>query len=203
MTNTSASGGILVPSAANFIEDVALDDFIQAYIVQVTQLVGTLVRPQLQAEPPDLPPFNTNWASYVVNSEDGDQYGYSTHSGTGTGQDSYQEHETLEIKVAFYGPNARSYAKALRSSLKVSQSQEYWRTQNMGLLDTGEVIVAPSLLKERWLYRVDFSFRLRRQILLTYPIENVVSVNGTVTIDNNGKPPSGVTETIAVVTTGD
>jgi hypothetical protein len=200
---SSAVGGLLVPTVNEFLEDQAFDDYVQAYIVGVTGLAGALVRPQLQPDPPDLPPFSTNWASYLVSSADADQYGYSAHSGNSTGQDTFQEHETVEIKTQFYGPHARSYAKQLRGSLKVPQSQEYWRAQNAGLLDTGQVITVPTLLKERWFYRADFMFRLRRQILRTYPILNVVSANGTVTIDNNGKPAAGVTETITAVTTGD
>jgi hypothetical protein len=41
---------------------------------------------------------------------------------------------------------------------------------------------APEFIKEKWLYRVDLPFTLRRRIILRYPILNLLSAE--VNIDN-------------------
>ena len=50
----------------------------------------------------------------------------------------------------------------------------------MGLVETGELAVAPELIKEQWLYRVDVPFSIRRQVVRDYPVENLLSVVGQI-----------------------
>lgn len=206
MANDSSTGGLLVPSAVSFIEDAAWDAFVQAYIVGVTQLPGSMVRPMAQPEPPAAPPAGTNWCGFICKRAEGDAYGTTVHDpegNDGQGSDTYMEHETVEIECQFYGNNARSLAKALRTSLRIPQNNEYWRQQEAGYYWCGELVAVPSLVKERYLYRTDLTFAVRRKLTETVPVLNVTSFSGTVTMDNNGNPANGVTETINAQQTGD
>ena len=61
----------------------------------------------------------------------------------------------------------------------------------MGLIESGETIAIPELVKDKWLYRVDMPFSIRRQIVRTYAVLDLASStiqlnNGqSITIINN------------------
>lgn len=191
MPNTSATGGALSPAVSPApLEGQTLNRFIQQWIVGITGLDGTMVRPRWQAEPPNIPTAGTAWAAIGITSRPSDTYPYVRHDPTGLGSDELQRHETLNLLASFYdlGTNglADNYAALLRDGAAIPQNLEPLTVAGMALVETGDPVAVPSLLKTRWLYRVDLPVSLRRQINRIYPVENLLSSQGTLLANDAG-----------------
>lgn len=196
MPNTSATGGPLAPSASPApLEGQALLDFIQDLVVGITGLDGTVVRPRWQPEPPNVPSGGTAWAAIGVTSRTADTYPYVTHDSVND-VDAMQRHEILNVLCSFYdtgaGGQADAYAALLRDGIAIGQNREKLFLAGMGLVDVGELMAVPSLLKQRWLYRVDLPLVIRRQIDRTYPVLTILTGEATLNTDD------GFTESIQV-----
>jgi hypothetical protein len=61
----------------------------------------------------------------------------------------------------------------------------------MGFVSCGDLTAVPVIIKQRWLYRVDLPFSIRREIVRIYPVLDVLTAHATVVTD------SGVSVTIA------
>lgn len=183
--NTSATGGYLVPSPLTPpIEGDVLYDFVHDLIAGVTGLDGTLVRPRYQAEPPNIPDADVAWCAFGIMTRDADTFPAVKRDPSGDGSDVLQRQEELSVLASFYdlgsSGQADFYATLLRDGLAIAQNREVMQGAGWGLGYTGDLTPVPSLLKERWLYRVDLSMRLRRQIDRTYPVLNLESAGGTI-----------------------
>ena len=184
--NTSATGGFLVPgpTPAPF-EDLSLEDFLGQFVVGLTGLDGSLVRPRWQPEPPNLPDFGTDWAAFGVTTQTPDTYGYVQHVGRDTdpdytGRDELQRHESVETLCSFYGPNAERYAQQFCDGFLIAQNREVLLLNGFGQTETLGPRAAPALIKERWTRKYDVTWNLRRQIRRSYGVLNIASVNGTI-----------------------
>lgn len=185
MPNTSATGGYLAPAVSTPpTEDRDLDRQIQQLVVGITGLNGTLVRPrwQPQNQLPKLPEATVNWCAIGVVSITPDANAAIVHrSPAGSdGYDEMQRHEIIEILCSFYGPAGQGYAALLRDGLSIAQNREALFLENMGLYDTGQIVTAPDLMNQQWIRRYDLTVRLRRQVVRTYPVENLLSAVGTI-----------------------
>ena len=117
MTNTSASGGYLVPSLSNDTPGgLTLTQFIQLMIVGVSGFADpTLVRPRWQMDEPKQPDVTVDWIAYGISTTKADAYASVFQNGDGTS--SLNRQEQLAIQVAFYGPNALDNYSIFRDSL--------------------------------------------------------------------------------------
>lgn len=201
MPNTSATGGYLIPAVSPApLEGQALFRFLQQIFVGITGLPGNVFFPRWQPEPPDLVTFGTDWAAFGIVSRSNPKFAYVKHHpavGLTPGYDEYQTHETLEILVSFFGSesgNADVYAAQLRDGLYIPQNLEQFQLNNMGLVSTGDLKTVPTLVKTRWLYRVDLPVTIRRQIVRYYPVLDVASANGTINVDGQLTLPISVTQ---------
>jgi len=194
MPNNSSTGGYLFPSG-NPPEGAALMDLIQTWLVNLSGLTGDKVRPVWQSEPPNIPVEGTCWAAFRVGPRESDAYPYQKHdpaASAGAGVDEMHRHETLPLLVSVYDTGvtgqADNTAALIRDNAVVPQNLEVLTLAGMGLVSTGNITPVPSLLKERWLYRVDVEIKLRRVITRQYPVENVDSAQATLYTDT-GLPP--------------
>lgn len=186
-TNTSATGGPMTPSGPPSpapLEGTALLDIIQETLVALTGIVTTLVRPRFQAEPPDIPDAGTCWLSFGITSRPSDVFPVLVHDGaanSGNGQDNYQRQEEIIVLCSFYddGSTGLAYGTAaqLRDGLSIPQNMEALTAQNIALGWTGELIDLPSLVKTRWLFRVDLEVHFHRQIDRVYRTENILTAD--------------------------
>ena len=159
------------------IQDKLLQDFLHDWIVGITNLPPYDVRPRWQAEPPNIPDAGNDWCSFGIMrrvvSGNALEYHYGTGGITGHGYDQIRRHETLHCLASFYGDNADYYMTMLREGMQVAQNREVLSLNDMGLIGSDDSIVVPELLKEQWLYRVDLTFSLVRQIKLEYQVQNI------------------------------
>lgn len=178
----SSTGGYLAPATSPApLEGQALNRFLQQVWVGITGLNGTLVRPRWQPEPPAIPAFGTNWMAFGIMRRPGDTFASVIHNADGS--DTVYRQEILHVLCTFYGPDADNYASLLREGLSVAQNREVLQLNSFGLIEVGEPVPVPDLIKERWTYRVDMNVVLRRSITRTYAILDVLSADGTVDTD--------------------
>lgn len=189
--NDSSTGGFLQPAANPApLEGANLLDFIQAWFVGICGLAGSMVRPRWQAEPPDIPQAGNCWMAFGITNRESDQYPYVEHEANGS--DALQRHERLDILTSFYDTGvtglADQFASLLRDGTAIAQNREYLTDAGMGLVKAGNLLTVPSLLKQRWLYRVDLEIVIRRQIDRVYPVRSILSTSGDIYTDT-GLPP--------------
>lgn len=181
MPNTSATGGYLVPAASPApLEDQAFEDFLHDIFVGLTGLDNENVRPRWQPEPPNQLAFGVDWIAFGIMRQDADTYAAIEHDPIGDGADHLQRHETVEVLISSYGDHATANLTQLRDGLQVEQNRAILTTNAMGLEKTGEIIPAPTLVKDRWLRRFDMTMTFRRQIRRTYQVLNLLSAHGTI-----------------------
>ena len=196
MANDSSTGGPLVPGSQITppLEGASFEDFLQAVIVSLTGLPGAQVIPRWQPEPPDLPPRDStgegvDWVAYGIQEEYPDTYAAIVHHpsvGPAPGYDEMQRHETVDLLLSFYGPDADLYTGLFRDGLQIPQNREIFQLNAMGLVDTGRAINVPEMIKGKWWKRLDMTWTLRRQIRRSYPILDLLSAGGSIVVD---QPP--------------
>lgn len=199
----SSTGGPLLPEATPApLEGEALLVFIQNFVVGITGLPGELVRPRWQAEPPVLPTQGDAWAAIGIASRISDAWpyvGHITDAQHPQGSDRLQRHEDLAVLCSFYdlGSTGRAdeYASLLRDGLAIAQNREVLSRNGMGLIECGDMVTIPSLVKVRWLYRVDLPFGIRRNIVRDYPVLNIKEADITLK-SQEGNSPVVTTEII-------
>jgi hypothetical protein len=205
MPNDSSTGGFLTPTSNNDLNDLALIVFLQQMVVGMTGLPGTVVFPRWQPEPPNIPNYNTSWAAIGSTSRKRDPYSYSLHtpgtnaggfgvSGFGTGgfgvtnagSTTVVRNRILEILCSFYGPLAETNSELFAMGLEVGQNRETMQLAGFNLVSgAGDATIVPTLVKERWLYRVDIPFTLRQQQQYTYPVLDLLGVLATLETDQS------------------
>jgi len=173
-------------------EGQTLNRFLNEVMVGLTGLPGKMVRPRWQPEPANVPGLNENWLAFGVMRKIPDTYAVELHYcdneliPPGRGYDELQRHETFEILLSFYGPDADSNVEIFRDGLQIAQNREVFQNNAMGLVETGEALTIPALVKERWYYRVDITMIMRRQIRRIYPVFNLLSFDGDLRANGGG-----------------
>lgn len=174
-----------------------LNRFLQQWMASVLgagNLDPTLIRPYYQSEPPVIPSDGTAWMAFTQRADDSDTFPFLQQNADGTGT-TLQRQETLAILCSFYdlGTNgqAAGLATLLRDGLSIPDNLETLTLADFAMVGSEPEVIVPSLLKERWLYRVDLPFRVRRQVTRVYAVPNITSANGTI-LNDVGAPPSPI-----------
>jgi len=176
VSNTSATGGYLTPSTTA-LEGQALLDFFQAWLVGLTNLAPTNVRPRWQREPGNIPLETADWIAFGIARRESDVFTAEVYTASNPGYNETRRHEILNFAVSIYGPNADATAQQLREGMQITQNLEVLNVASMGLIDSGDLVTLPELVKDKWYYRIDFTFRIRRQIVTGYAVQRLASGN--------------------------
>jgi hypothetical protein len=161
-----------------------LDNFFQQMVAGIVALDGTLVRPRFQAEPPELPDFGINWAAVgVMRRTPMGPWATIGHDPRGEGRSWMQRHEYLDVLSSFYGPDADDNCGLLQDGLSIAQNREPLQLNGMGLIDIGNPVHAPALIKGRWTDKWDLHSNFSRIVIRVYPIRNILSAAGTIVVD--------------------
>lgn len=179
MANDSTVAGYLQPTGTAPPEDAALDAIFQQLVVGLTGLPGNMVRPRWQATVPKQPDPATNWCAIGVTGIEHDANAYEQHNPAGNGSDTFIRHEILTVLCSFYGANALNYAAQARDGMYVAQNNATLDQYEMGLVDVGSLVTAPELVNQQWIRRFDLGMRIRRRVVRTYPVLNILSAQAT------------------------
>lgn len=200
MANDSSTGGPLAPNPPpqpTPLSGAQLYEFIQGWLVPLIGLPGNLVRVYDQAEPASAPDAGQAWAAVRVNIGSYDTFPFVGHDVTpGLEADTLIRHEQLNVLASFYDLGslglAQDYCLTLRDALAIGQNLEPLILNGMALVGCDDIVTVPTLTQQRWMYRVDLPFRMRRQIKRTYPVLDLESAKITVLTDG-GLPPQSAT----------
>lgn len=173
----------MLPTSPDPLDDDALADFLQVWVVALTGLPPDLVRPRWQPEPPNIPDYGTDWCGFGVISQEADTFAAEIHYPTGNGYDEIRRHELVTCQASFYGPNCGKYVSLLRDCMQLQDNLEYLTLAGMGLVESIDITAAPELIKERWLKRKDLSFVIRRQIVRDFAVPSLLITNGILIAD--------------------
>lgn len=176
MANDSSTGGYLAPADAQPPpEDAVLDALFQQMVVGITGLPGSLVRPRWQPTVPKQPEASVNWCAIGVMDIDADAGPAIQHVPDGDGHDTYQRHEALTLLCSFYGPNGMRYAAQMRDGVGFPQNGGMLQVNEMGLISVGRILARPDLVNETWVKRWDLEIKIRRRVVRTYAVLNLLS----------------------------
>lgn len=166
--NTSATGGYLRPSGGSVLSDDALEDVIQAHVVGITGLDGSLVRPRWQRIAPKMPEPTQTWiavGSLSKVTDDGPAFLQSDESQT------YIRHQVINVLATAYGPESEGVLELLRDGLYIPQNNQPLAEYDIKFASAdAEIRSVPELVNQQWIRRYDFTYRLRRRIVREYQI---------------------------------
>jgi hypothetical protein len=196
MTNTSAnSAGPLAPLSSVGDYDAAYVAFLQAFVVGLTALDPTLVRPRWQLSPPLQPDFSVDWASIGLLSETLSAQRADIHhdpdgavNAPGDGTDIVERTMRDRIMMSFYGPNAWATAGFFVDGLAIEQNRWALQGASIALREIGPRLGVPELVNDQWLPRVDLTITFDRVVQRTYPVMNLLSAHGTLIVAQTGNP---------------
>jgi hypothetical protein len=189
----SSTGGYLVPATLPApLQDQALYEALQSMVVGVTGLDGTLVRPRWQPEPSLIPAAGTCWIAIGVTDREADVFPFLGFFPNDTTTYQMQRHEEFTMLASVYdlGYNgeADTVAAVLRDGIMIPQNNDALAANGIYVVGDADLAVAPSLFKQRWMYRVDLKIRFRRQITRQYSVDPLVTV-GVDLYTDDGQPP--------------
>jgi len=183
VTNTSADWpSYLKPTTDAPADDMALDGVLQAFVVGVTNIPGSLVRPRWQPTPLPEPEVNTDWCAIGVTDEQPNENVAIVHDLSG--RDFATRHERITAIATFYGPSARANAKRLRNALYVQQNRDMLRVPGLAVFDTSGPIGTAELINMAWRRRADLTLRFNRSDTQSYTVENILSAPMVVTTED-------------------
>ncbi len=178
MSNTSATGGYLLPTTTPLPGGKTLTQFLQGVIVGLTGLEGKLVRPKWQKEPPkQLPNPEDNWCAFAVIVTNPDANAYLQEVDN---ESRLQRHEDLQLICSFYGSLSNENASILRDSFQITQNRDELTANNFGFTGVSSSTYVPELINNRWFPRTDITVTLKRRVDRRYAIEEFVSAAGTI-----------------------
>lgn len=155
---------------------LSLIQFIQTVIVGISGLPGPLVRPKWQVAPPKSPDLSVNWIALGIDASVPDANSYVDAYPDSTIVS--QRHETLEVGLSIYGPDAQDISGLLRDGFQIQTNLEALRIANMGFVEISPARHIPDLVNERFIDRIVMSVFLRREIQRVYPIPTLLSAAG-------------------------
>jgi hypothetical protein len=184
MANTSATGGYLLanpatPGAVLVDYDIPLEDIFQATVVGITGISPQFVRPRFQPEMPDYPDYTQDWAALGVSVIKQDVFSYNRQVGDAS---LVERDEWFEVFLSFYGPNCTKLMQRWRDGLSIEQNRWPLQLQKINLEQIKDPTFLPSLLKERWLKRVDMKAIFSRRVRHEFSVLSLLSA--TAQIDN-------------------
>lgn len=188
MSNTSATGGYLVPLNNALTED-EINDLWQSVVCGVTGLPGELVRPRWQPIAPMPPAPEVDWCAIgVTEYPDGDGYSGITHNPEGEGTNTVTTDERMIILASFYGPHASDNARLFRDGLNISQNRGQLRKAGFALQWATPPVPAPELVNGLWRKRSDVTITA---ILETKRDYAVLNATGNLTFIETDIVPAG------------
>lgn len=180
---SNVAGYLLPDSSPAPLQDAALENFFQSIVVGILSFNPKLVRPRWQPEPPNQPEGSVDWLALGIVRMDPDTYAATIHDSAGNGKDELQRHETVELLISAYGPNAARNLALFREGIQIEQNRAVLTANAMGLESTGEILAAPALVKDRWVRKFDMRMTVRRQIRHTYQVYNLLSIAGGLQVE--------------------
>ena len=181
-TNTSATGGYILPINDNTLEDDALVHVFHDLFVGLTGLPSDMVRPYWQQNPGNMPKIGTNWVSQGIVRTREDTYSSQVFTESGMLETRNQE---LDILVSSYGHAANALMSSIRDNIQIAQNREQTTLLGIMLVKVNGPYNANYQIAEQWVTRIQTIITFRRRITKLYPIESLVSAVANLNAEAN------------------
>lgn len=161
MENTSATGGYLIPASGMTRRE--LEELLRNVFSGCTGIRKLLIRPKWQVEPDNVPPRKDTWISFAVTTRESPRaqvLHLETEDGEGVSR--VMTHETLDVIVSVFGPDAEDTALRLKAALQVGQNREELLKRSVAFVRAGNVATMPELVSMGWRPRADMTLTFRR-----------------------------------------
>jgi len=191
MPPDSTVQGYLAPVSVLPINDRPLEDVFGDAIAGITGLDrDSAVRPRLQPQPSNLPDQEFNWCAFGVSIQNQDTFAYVRQTAALEGGEMQVERdEMLDIFISFYGAQSSQYMSRWREGLAVPQNREILWLQGIKLVGIGQPTQIPSLLKDRYVRRIDLTVQFTRRVVVRYAVRDIASASGGIHTDTGRIPP--------------
>lgn len=182
MANSSMSGGYLTEVKAP-IEGKELQRFIQQFLMGVSGLPGSLVRPAYQQEPAAWPDVDTDWLAFWE--KDRTTTGYVTEI---IAQEVIKPHKhktvshvEMSIQLAAYGPMAASIISRIRDGIQLSQNRDVLHTKGFAVVNLQSLgFIGDQTPDNEYLNRWDGVLTLRREEVREFDISTFLGADGII-----------------------
>lgn len=187
MANDSSTGGYLAPLAPDPPADDVLEGVLRDLVAGVTGLPRDRVLPQWPATASAPPEPSQNWCATGITSLTSDAGPLARHDGAAEGSDTYARHQDLALLCSFYGPAAMAYAQRLVDGVAIAQNREQLSLRDMAIVGVERIEAVPPTVDVSTPLHYDLTLRLRRKIIRTYPVRNLLFAQVGSTTDST--PP--------------
>lgn len=170
----SSTGGYLQQQNVS-LTDQQVTDAMQGAMVAIVGLPGNMVRPRWQVLPPRQPDVGTDWVALGITSRAPIDYPVIVDNKGKDGPSTLVRWSTITLLASFYGPNAQGNAETLRDGLYITQNMDALATDDVKLLDAGELTTVPEMLQNQWYNRVDIPVRFSVSTARDYNILGITS----------------------------
>lgn len=156
--------------------NLSLTQFVQTVLTGISELPGTLVRPEWQPNPPKQPEIDVDWMAFGIGISKPDANAYQVINDDGSTTN--QRTDELEITCSIYGPRALETYGLVRDGFQVQPNLYALYNAQMAFKEVTEGRRIPDLINERFFNRVTTSIFLRRLVQRTYSVLTILSVTG-------------------------
>ena len=175
----SSTGGYLLPTDAEPLNDDALEDFFYALFTSISGLPANMVRPRWTPEGANVPPRGSDWVAQGIERTTSDIVA-SQWFEDGVGMH-IRRNQEMESLVSVYGNNCEKTTGLMREGLSLDQNREAMRLAGIVLVKVGQTMQMPSVTGMMWWKRIDFRITFRRTIERVYPILKIQTAQQHVT----------------------
>jgi hypothetical protein len=201
MVVSLTSPNILQPNTSVApLEGQDLNRFFQIWLVGLSGLDPTLVRPERQDEPPNIPDAGQAWCSFNWDRISSDTFpfiGFKTGGGN-TFRD-LQRHEMLVLNADFLdlGTNglASFYTALVRDNLIIDDNVAYLQSNGFNLRSASDIEILPVIFKSRWKYRERLPIYIKRNVERQYNTLQTQQASVAIQVDGlfvTGFPSSNI-----------
>lgn len=134
----------------------ALEDLFQAFIVSITGLEGSLVRPRWQPEPPPMPSITENWCAFGIKTITPDDGPYFD-------TDASIRHEKIELFLSFYGEQGQNISHQFRDAIALPKNLSQLKSEQIKLIEISAITTAPDFINQQYVHRYDVVVTFRRK----------------------------------------
>lgn len=181
MPNSSATGGYLLPTNP-ILDGQALKDFIHDFLVGLTAIDNTLVRPAFQRNPIPAPDIDIDWLAFNISERRITNVSGLFYIGETLSQLIYED---LDVVCYFYGTDSTLNASIARDAVRIGQNREVLFLNGFGLRGTSDIRYMPEFINEQFHDRCDVTITLTREIVKNYEILSVESAEGSLAAETN------------------
>jgi hypothetical protein len=170
------------------INDALLQDQLQAVVVGLTGMDGTLVFPRSQQNPPDMPDLDITWAAIGISKKSRWTFAFSNHYPSQVGNQPSTSRvireEDLWALASFFGPTADAMSETFSMGFQLAQNRQAMQQLGLSFIEAMDVIPRPDMTNEQNRLAYDIEFRLRRRQSYTYVVNEFISVGVVITLDD-------------------